>query len=153
MNVLFLDFDGVIRIPNHGDDPIMGCDFDLDIIHKLSEFCELYNFKIVISSDWRYDDNLISRWDMADVIDVLGEFIHHDWRTTIEEGSYEYRHQEISKWIDDHPETEHIIILDDLPELYEDAPSSINNSLVLCDSEIGLSEPKLSEMVNIITYV
>lgn len=65
MNVLFLDYDGVVNTPMW-DGAGKRCTFNFPKDNKVnnfqcvqwvSEFCQKYNYKIVVSSTWRMDEN------------------------------------------------------------------------------------------------
>ena len=51
MNFLFLDVDGVLNYSGYDNNEIFP--LSLDIINRLSQIVKKYNFKIVLSSDWK----------------------------------------------------------------------------------------------------
>lgn len=121
MNVLFLDFDGVINTYWWNAD---GTKFEIGYKDKctnsqavqwISHFCEEYNYYIVVSSTWRIGTSVESlrrvlinsgmKEDVANnrVIDKTPVY-HHGYVT---------RGEEINDWLKRHPDTSRYIIVDD----------------------------------------
>ena len=133
MNVIFLDIDGVLNSERLMDRRLSeGIEFDCDPecyhnideieVNRLSEFCEEYNVKIVLSSSWRC-------WNLEDTIEDLSQsrykYIHPiikyivgvTPRLYVEKanGSWDHldRGYEIKKYLDNHKDIEEYIIIDD----------------------------------------
>lgn len=78
MKVIFLDFDGVIRIPVLNGGPKIDAEFSSSRMQLVAQLGTETVAKIVISSDWRH------RYDRAGMINLLephipGELLHLDW--------------------------------------------------------------------------
>lgn len=112
MKVVFLDFDGVINslqwIKNENNEWKCKYSANIQSIQWISEFCEKYNYKVIISSTWRYDglekckkylyDNSFRR--SIDIIDTT-PILHTK------------RGDEITEWLSKHPVEKYIIFDDD----------------------------------------
>lgn len=113
MKVVFLDFDGVINsiqwIKNKDDKWKIKHSINPQAIQWVSEFCEKYNYKVIISSTWRYGgleeckkylyDNGFRK--SIDIIDT----------TPIIHGKE--RGDEITEWLNNHPVEKYLIFDDD----------------------------------------
>ena len=118
MNVLFLDYDGVVNNNLWYKDEYgnWDCRFNFpndesvnnfQAVQWVSEFCEQYDYKIVVTSTWREFDNYqecLRNAGLRDDVEILGKTPQSIFRG---------RSEEICKWIMDHPETESFIVLDD----------------------------------------
>ena len=93
MNIIFLDFDGVIRIY---DPKKKESTFKKESLQWILQLCKKTNSKIVISSDWRED------LDKEAVIFPLSEelkaYLHKDWCIPIKG----QRPEEIQAWLQNH---------------------------------------------------
>ena len=73
----------------------------------ISEFCQKYDYKIVVTSTWRLDENYkecLRRGGLRDSVEILDRTPHlHGKR----------RGDEIKAWLDEHPDVERYIIVDD----------------------------------------
>lgn len=119
MKVVFLDYDGVVNTPMwKSDSPVCNFAFPSDntvnnfqAVQWLSEFCQKFGYDIVVTSSWRRKDNFpecLKNGGLRDGINILGhtEYLDKvDWR--IKRGS------EIEKYLKDHPEITHYLIIDD----------------------------------------
>lgn len=85
---------------------------------------------VVISSDWR---NYHKRSRLCELISPIDSYLHDDWRTATGPS----RQWEIERWLNNHPEVEHYVILDDQARLFNDPPPS---QLVLCSNQYGFVE-------------
>lgn len=117
MNVVFLDYDGVVNVPTwikKGDKWVCQFNFPSDgrvndeqCVQWVSEFCERFNYSIVVSSTWRqYKNYMECLWNagLRDGIAILG--------TTPRIRDRE-RGVEIGVWLKQHPEVENYLIFDD----------------------------------------
>lgn len=114
MNVVFLDYDGVVNTPMW-DEAGKRCTFGYPMDNKVnnfqcvqwvSEFCEKYGYSIVVSSTWRFDKNYIDclkNGGLRDGIEVIGKT----------PSCSSVRGDEIQKFLDEHPEIENFLIFDD----------------------------------------
>ena len=114
MNIVFLDYDGVVNNiiwdPKKGradySHPFMGKVNNWQACQWLSEFCEKYDYKIVVTSTWRlhpnYKECLIAG-GLRDGIEILGCV-----GTRLES-----RGDEIMAYLRQHPEIEKWLVLDD----------------------------------------
>ena len=117
MKVIFLDFDGVITIPE------TRWHISLPHIKRIKEICDATGAKIVVSSSWRMDtieetiDKMIGRpkrcprnrmlnWFIDNLYDVTPWFCDDKYNGTGRGG-------EIQTWLDAHPEVDNYVIIDD----------------------------------------
>lgn len=134
MKVIFLDYDGVVnniiwdsegKKANYGY-PNQGKVNDFQACQWVSEFCEKYEYSIVVTSTWRRSDNYIEclyRGGLRPSVKVSGR-IDLDLE-------YKYKRSElIAKYLEEHPEIDGYLIFDD--EYDEGTPK---NHLVLCDHD------------------
>lgn len=141
MNVVFLDYDGVVNTPmwdlegkhcrfNFPEDNSVN---NFQCVQWVSEFCQKYDYSIVVTSTWRMDKNYVEclqNGGLRPGIQVLG-------RTKIRHSP---RGEEIMEYLLTHPEVEHFIILDD-----DDDMGELSDHLVLCDTDIGFNITKYYE--------
>lgn len=126
---IFLDVDGVIAIP-----PAF---LKTDLILNLGRAAILTNAKIVVSSSWRlcapYLVRLKSRLEEIG-LSVIG------CTPYLKEGLLD-RHLEILKYLEEHPEIEHFVAVDDLPLSLPPA------NFVHTNMDKGLDEEKTEELI------
>lgn len=126
MNILFLDIDGVVNTLMIYKEPVEGKHnrkyegyyFDLcfpgdlrvsntQAVLWLDKICHDFNLKIVISSTWRYDYEVavksLYNSGLSKDVEIVG-------RTPRLNG---IRGNEIQAYLDEHPEVEKFVILDD----------------------------------------
>ena len=149
MNVIFLDYDGVVNNiiwdPEKGradySHPFMGKVNNFQACQWLSEFCEKYNYKIVVTSTWRlhpnYKECLIAG-GLRDGIEILGCV----GRLSAGRGA------EIMEYLSQHPEVEKWLVLDDedcsegFPEIAE------HQVLCLTNGGFNLEEFELAKQLD-----
>lgn len=140
MNVVFLDFDGVVNIPYwHKDEngkfrsdfnfPHDGTVNNFQAIQWVSEFCEKYNYNIVVSSTWRIGDfdcmKCLYDSGLRENIKVIGATPRIDGAK---------RGDEITEWLKQHAEVKNYLIFDD------DTDMTIHiDRLVKCDCVVGFT--------------
>jgi len=124
MKTVFLDFDGVVRIPAPGGGPRMEAEFCSERMKRVGRLAEETGARIVISSDWRLRHD---RDGMERLLEprIPAALLHGDWRTPFlvagESGEKDKelervpRGAEIVAWLADHPEVVSFAILDDAP--------------------------------------
>lgn len=151
--ILFLDFDGVVNTPIW--QPNIGWSMNLPhhnkvnntkAIELISKFCKLFDFDIVVTSDWRLNDNwrecLLNGGLDSDV--TILDKTDNLWQP----GSNLCRGLEIRKWLEEHSEVEIFIIIDDFIEdmLPEHRPFIIHT-----DEEVGFTEWNFNQCIDIFT--
>lgn len=147
MRVVFLDYDGVVNTPMWTPDgkrcrfgmPSDGKVNNFQSVQWVSEFCERYDYSIVVSSTWRFHDN----YSQCLINGGLREGLLINGRTPILRG--ETRGAEIKQYLSLHPEVEAYLIFDD-----ENDMDDLTPYLVKCDSDIGfgLREFKKAEKLH-----
>ena len=140
MNVIFLDFDGVINSKEfwkkHDGKILIDNPFDYNNVRELNRLTNLTDAKIVISSAWRKFnfglDGLIKKLRNAGVQgDIIGE-------TTVLD--VPVRGMEIQAWLIANPNCKRFVILDDVDDM-----GWLKDHLVLIDGEIGLTKENAIE--------
>ena len=120
MNIIFFDIDGVL---NHQHAKSL---MDWDIVDRVKQMAIDCNAKLVMSSSWKdtvINPQLYNEPDKAFVYNLLNELgdLYIGYCPDI---SDDYREEEVQAWLDEHPETEQFVILDDLdfgfPEAFPD---------------------------------
>ena len=121
MNILLLDFDGVVNSrkwynsvqykENNYKDP----DVDPEIINLLNNLTNKLNLKIVISSSWKYDKGFserLGRIGLDNVIDKTPDLVFSVSYDKFCKGL------EVEEYLNKHPEVSNYVILDDEDEFY-----------------------------------
>jgi hypothetical protein len=139
-NVLFLDYDGVVNTPMWDEDG--RCSFytpsdnkvnDFQAVQWVSEFCQKFNYCIVVTSTWRTRDNYadcLRNGGLRQGVEILGKTPY----------MFNARDLEIRAYLREHPEVVRYIILDD-DDFYHDDPE-LNKHFIKCDGNHGF---KLTE--------
>lgn len=141
MNVIFLDYDGVVNTPMWAlRDGEWRCSFNfphdnavnnLQAVQWVSEFCEKYGYSIVVSSTWRHEDNYkecLINGGLRPGIEIIGKT---PYITCGQRGD------EIGKWLADHPDVDQYLIFDD------DTDMTVHKDrLVKCDTGSGFLFPE-----------
>lgn len=148
MNIIFLDYDGVVNTPMWGlindiwrvsyNFPEHGKVNDLQAVQWISEFCEKYDYSIVVTSSWRHSKNYkecLYNAGLRDGIKILGK------TPSILNGD---RGDEIIAWLVNHNEVEKYIIIDD-----EDDMGDLTDHLVLCETSHGFKELEYQKAVSL----
>ena len=151
MNVIFLDFDGVVNTPVWDtidrefkmNMPYHGFVNNRDAVEWIEAFCQIYDFNVVVSSDWRLNKN----WrecllcggfmDSERVIDRTPHF-----PPTSEKYG---RGHEIQTWLDEHPEVKNFLIVDD--DISEMLPEH-KKHIIHTDEEIGFTEWNFNQCID-----
>ena len=119
MKVIFLDIDGVLVTRNSIKYQYLNFPDDTDIqfgkkaVNNLNKLIHLTNAKIVISSTWRLFHSLENLIDIFKKQRVKGKIIS---TTSVERATIEEdipRGQKIADWLDQHPDVEQYLIIDD----------------------------------------
>lgn len=136
MNVVFLDYDGVVNTPMWDEDG-KHCRYNsasdnkvnnFQAVQWVSEFCQKYNYDIVVTSTWRFQDNYkdcLINGGLHDGIKILGRTPHIFHRS---------RGDEIQMYIDSHPKIEKFLIFDDDSDM-----GNLKEHLVKTDTTVGFS--------------
>ena len=155
--ILFLDFDGVIRlIPSLQDDPrliIPAPEFDQGRMALLAMWCIMNDVYIVVSSDLRMVNEVEGTDNQEEVWKWLSPTIHPnrihvDWCIPIRG----HRWQEVQRWLEDHPEVTDYTILEDMQTHFEDAPEEMKKRISWCNNRHGLMPSNLIEMDRIFGF-
>lgn len=132
-NIVFLDYDGVVNTIiwdadgkhadyNHPKDNKVN---DFQAVQWLSEFCQKYDYSIVVTSSWarksNYKECLING-GLREGIEILGCVSVFDFD----------RPQAIRDYLAEHPEVKNYIVIDD--EFEDEMPPE---HFVKCDDVIG----------------
>ena len=114
MNVLFLDYDGVVNTIiwnengtkagyNHHNDGKVN---NFQAVQWVSEFCQKYDYKIVVTSTWRIWENYadcLRNGGLRPDVEILG----CTGKSTLGRGA------EIKDYLNEHPEITQYIVADD----------------------------------------
>lgn len=149
MNVIFLDYDGVVNTPQWSlENGKWECSFSYPLNNKVnniqavqwvSEFCEKYGYSIVVTSTWRFEDNYkecLLNGGLREGITIIDK---------TPQLLYGNRGDEISLWLSKNPEVTQYLIFDD------DCDVGIHKDhLIKCDANIGfgLNEYELAERLH-----
>lgn len=131
--VIFLDFDGVIRL--YGVAGAAGASFCPDRMAALAALAGELGADVVVTSDWRYDPSQRRPVCIRGCLspDLEGR-LHADDATPFL-GS---RWREVSAWLVAHPDAGDYVILEDWERHFEFAPPGMKERLLLCCSRFGI---------------
>ena len=136
MNVLFLDYDGVVNTPMWNKEgtkcrfnyPSDGYVNNFQAVQWVSEFCNVYDYSIVVTSTWRMDSNwkeCLVRGGLRKTVNIIG--------STPFDAEHN-RGNEIKEFLKNHTEVDNFIILDD------ERVEGFSSHLVQCKWSCGFSE-------------
>ena len=117
MKAIFLDIDGVLNLYCESRDEY-GCCFHPHLVENLRSLVDRTGAKIVISSTWRFSGLAIMKemWEKrnlpGEVVGITPNFMTH-YGTTLCRG------KEIAAYLEEHPEIESYVILDDDSDMEE----------------------------------
>ena len=141
MNILFLDYDGVVNTIMWGPNgeranygfPDQNKVNDEQAVQWVSEFCEKFNYRIVVTSTWRLHNN----WAMCLANAGLRKTVKIYDRLPLDRDKS--RAQLIKEYLSDHKNIEHFIILDDeeVNGDIEGSSSRLEDYLILCPASTG----------------
>ena len=151
---LLLDFDGIIRIipPKEPGDtsfiipaPAM-CE---ERMKRVVKVCEDTGAKIVVTSDWRRQNNYDQTNNRDEIEAMLAPHIpwslmHTDWCTDV----WSFRWREVQRWLEAHPEVTEYAILEDMKIHFRDAPEDMKRRIVWCNNRHGLIPELLPALYN-----
>lgn len=145
LKVVFLDYDGVVNVPMWNEEGTR-CEYAWPKDNKVncfqacqwvSEFCQKFGYKIVVTSTWRSHDNYIDclyNGGLRKNIEVIGKTPH------LHKGT---RTDEIKMWLNEHPEVDDYIIFDD------DIIEGLEHKQILCGC-YGFDGDKYEEAMKLI---
>jgi hypothetical protein len=147
MNVVFLDYDGVVNTKMWSPDG-KKCSYNypednkvnnFQCVQWVSEFCEKYGYSIVVSSSWRIENNYracLKNGGLREGIAILG-------KTPYLIG--ESRSAEITLYLQNHPQITSFLIFDDMDDM-----GNLNNHFIKCNTStgFGLNEFTKAEMMH-----
>ena len=144
--VIFLDFDGVIRVAVEGgwigEDQAEFCQSRMKM---LASICANTRAAIVVSSDWR---NLENHEEIKGHLSpYLSDHLHPDWATPI----IGHRWNEVERWLARHPEVERYVILEDFAPHFDGCGKDMKARLILCTNRYGLVPelvPRITEILS-----
>lgn len=136
LDVVFLDFDGVLNIPKDHQF-ILG---ESECMSHLNELCLSRNLGIVLTTSWRnfgedYCDNYLYEHGLNKQIKVISQTPDVDWIN---------RYNEIVAWIVEHDNLRRFVILDDIEM------RTLGAFAIRCDYEYGFDHEGLINALNII---
>jgi hypothetical protein len=150
-SVVFLDFDGVIRVAKEGGE----FDFCQERMKKLAKILHYYGVKVVVSSDWRHTgirEAVVANDPGQENLDEIKEILephldgllHDDWATPV----CGHRHDEIAVWLVRNPGVTRYLILDDFAPHFDGASLAMKERLTLCASRFGLVNSSFQRIVD-----
>lgn len=144
MRIIFLDFDGVIRVeaPGAADGwsligPREG--FLPEHVARVKRLCDECGAQVVISSDWR-DFGLEVCRDVLFEAGLDPSYIHLDWKTD----RLSHRALEVEEWLRN-SHAEGFVILDDRADLFMRGHAPTKRRLTLCNNRYGFVEELYEE--------
>ena len=144
--ILFLDFDGVIRIcpTDHFPEPNTPV-FCPERMERIADIIHITQAKIVITSDWRNADNLHEiKKHLHPHLDL---HLHKDWSTPITG----HRWNEVEAWLTNHPEVTTYAILEDFAPHFEGAPQQMKDRIILCTNRHGYTPSMTNKLTTLLT--
>ena len=145
MKVLFLDIDGVINRFKFYKDGGLDNTFDEDCIKRLANIVNETGCAIVISSTWKYSNDLMDTLE-EDLFPKLPKGCVAG--CTPNDILRPYREEEIQKYLQQHPEIENYVIVDDYD--FELKSFLGKGHIVITDALEGLSEEDMNECIRIL---
>jgi hypothetical protein len=145
--ICFLDYDGVVNTPMWNAEgtvcsygfPKQGKVNNFQAVQWVSEACQKFGYDIVVTSTWRLDDNYkecLINGGLRKGIEVLG-------RTPRFSG--QSRGTEIKAYLEEHPEIQYYVIVDDEADMLPEQMSHF--ILTNGDTGFNLSEFKKFEEI------
>jgi hypothetical protein len=145
MNILFLDFDGVIRLIHDMPQDGPGLPeprFCVDRMMMIADVCRRAGAQIVVTSTLRYNDNILD-----DVIDSLRELFHSRWRTA---HMMMPRWVEVATWVEQWKPKNFAILEDWIPH-FDGAPDAMKKRVVWCNNRHGFQASMMSGLLALLT--
>ncbi len=151
MNIVFLDFDGVLATEEYTDFQMrsglrykdyFGTLFDPECVNHLSTIIHETDAQIVISSDWRNYLNIWMLRLMWKYRKMPGHIIGCITRKGYNRG------EQIDKWLKKHSDVKTYVIIDDMNELQ--FPKSQTDHLVVTPHYTGLDKISVQKAIAIL---
>ena len=145
MKVIFLDFDGVITIPPKWY-------LQANLIKNVKKIVDATGAKIVVSSSWRSEniektkESIIERKRRCPRNSMLYWLVDNLYDVTPWVGLGNGRGGEIQKWLNDHPEVDNYVILDDDHDMW----NSQMYHFVQTNFEDGLTEVEVKRAIKVL---
>lgn len=147
--VLFLDYDGVVNTllwNEEGTETRYCYPKDCKVnnyqaVQWVSEFCEKYHYDIVVISSWRTFQN----WKECLINGGLRESVNIIGATPVLDSGE--RSEEIRAYLNEHPEVENFIIIED------DVIRGFEDNLVKCNSFVGFGVEEFLEAIDMDEYL
>ncbi len=146
--VLFLDFDGVIRInlPGLGAtrmyaESINQEDFFPPHMERVARLCRENDLKIVLSTAWNADPVESLKGHLAPYI-PWDELVHEDYRTPISG----CRSNEVERWLQEHDNPDYLI-LEDWDFNFRNATEFMRERIAWCTPKYGFTETVYKEAI------
>lgn len=135
--VIFLDYDGVVNTPMWNDKgtvcsygfPKQGKVNNFQAVQWISECCQKFHYDIVVTSTWRLHGNYkecLINGGLRPGIEILGKT---DCISGVRRGA------EIKKYLDEHPEINYYMIVDDEDDIL---PEQMNH-FIQTDGDVGFN--------------
>lgn len=111
MNIIFFDIDGVL---NHQHCKGL---VDWDIVERVMQMARDTGSKLVMSSSWKdvlHNPDNYSKFDknfVHSIVETMGDLFIGPCPDVDEDN----REVDVQSWLDEHPEVENFIVLDDIP--------------------------------------
>ena len=112
IKVIFLDIDGVLNVIPQGHDR-WGAIFHPHLVDNLKRIIDITGAKIVISSTWRMGNELPGMRELWSDRGLPGEVIGITPNFMYKYGTTLCRGKEIDAYLEEHPEVEKYVIIDD----------------------------------------
>jgi len=152
MKVIFCDVDGVLNNPKtRGHTPTGFMGVSNDLIRNLKKLVEYSGARIVLSSDWRLTrDDPEHRKDYRYLTRKLKSIAGLEIFDHTDDISWNQRGQEIRKYLNDHPDINGYVVLDDEPfrtfQIF-----GVASNLVLTVPDMGLTDADIERAAMILS--
>ena len=155
MKVVFLDFDGpLIPIMSHENRRGLGEKAWPRCVTALNRITDVTGAKIVISSIWRLSGmgdcvTHLRNWGVTgEVIGTTPRYLEDEWKGEKKILVAVPRGREIQAWLDEHPDVESFVILDDDKDMEHLMPFLIHTPF-----EIGLTDEDADSAIMRLNFV
>jgi len=136
MKIIFLDIDGVLNNYNSyvKETRIV---WEKECVDRLNKITDKTGAKIVISSTWRFQEHHVHAYEND--MGIKGEIIDKTPRST---NILSCRGDEIWLWLQEHPEVEKFVILDDSSDMRD-----MFKYLIQTNPEFGLTDSDVERVI------